>query len=343
MRGTRRLLGRRAGILALCALGAIAGSGGCAGGDEAPESPPARQFAFEETYGSGPVRLALRLEKSEIKLSDRVVLEQELLIEPGFAAEFPEYLPEDFDGFSVIAIEYPDGEPALQSEDTSKRRRYRKWLTLEPDRSGSLTIASLVVYFQETGKQEEHHFLTEELAVEVQGLESIDSFTVRAERGIFEEPPLEIEDPRLLWAAGGVGALALATLAYLWATRRERPPPPPPPAQEVAYAALRRLIAERLIERGEVELFFVHLSGILREYVENRFQVHAPERTTEEFLVEASRATAPELARHRGRLGEFLRLSDQVKFARYAPETAAIQASFDVVKQFIEETREDRA
>jgi len=94
-----------------------------------------------------------------------------------------------------------------------------------------------------------------------------------------------------------------------------------------------------LVEKGEIERFFVILSAILREYIENRFLVRAPERTTEEFLEEAARDRA--LQGHRSRLGEFLSLCDQVKFARYTPEESAIQGAFDVTKRFLEETRSD--
>ncbi len=92
----------------------------------------------------------------------------------------------------------------------------------------------------------------------------------------------------------------------------------------------------RLLEKGEIERFFVILSAILRDYIERRFGVHAPERTTEEFLEEA--AAHPALAKHRGRLGQFLSLADRVKFARYRPDDEAVQGAFDAAKQFISET-----
>jgi hypothetical protein len=111
------------------------------------------------------------------------------------------------------------------------------------------------------------------------------------------------------------------------------------PPHELAYESLRRLVALGLIEKGEVEVFFVHLSAILRQYIENRFQVRAPERTTEEFLVEA--AKNPTIEHHRVRLGEFLKLSDQVKFARFRPEAATIQGAFDTLKSFLAETTPD--
>jgi hypothetical protein len=314
------------------------------------ESAPAIDFAFKEAFGSGPVRLFLRLEKTKIQLSDRVVLEQELVVEPGFLAEFPEYLAEDFEGFSVVEIDYLDETPPVVGNEiddktraiAARKQRYRKRLTLEPNRSGDLAIAPLAVYFLEVdGKKKELHFFTDEVAISVARVENFSDLSIHDDRDILEAPPLVIEDRRLLWTATGLGAMGIIVGAYLLLRRRERYVPPPPPAHVIAYEALRRLVAQKLLENGEIEAFFVHLSAIVRQYIENRFAVHAPGRTTEEFLREASRSKV--LARHRERLGEFLGLSDQVKFARFEPESSVIQGSFDVVKQFIEETKSDDA
>jgi len=40
-------------------------------------------------------------------------------------------------------------------------------------------------------------------------------------------------------------------------------------------------------------------------------------------------------------LGEFLKLSDLVKFAKHNPTTEQIQKTFDLVKNFIEKTKSD--
>ena len=57
------------------------------------------------------------------------------------------------------------------------------------------------------------------------------------------------------------------------------------PAHEQAYRELERLLARELIEKGQVKEFYAGVSGVLRRYIENRFGLKAPERTTEEFLV----------------------------------------------------------
>jgi hypothetical protein len=336
---------RRSLVAWLCA--AIACGCGESPSSSGPASPgaAASKPAYEDSSSNGPVTLTLRIDRTEIRLSDRITLEQELVIEPGFEADFPEYLPEDFDGLNVVKIDRDDVAPrSTEAADSSappdtpakSPRRLRKRLVLEPLKSGDLAIAPLAAYARESGKAEESVIETKEIRITVKGIESAEVQPLRDARGPLPPPEAERGHTRLLIAAGGVAVLVFA--GFFWwrlGGRTERVVPRPPP-HEVAWEALRRLVSQGFIEKGEVEVFFVYLSAILREYVENRFEVHAPERTTEEFLEEAARSVS--LAQHRARLGEFLRLSDEVKFARFQPEPALIQGSFDTVKRFIEET-----
>ncbi|UCD51176.1 MAG: hypothetical protein JSW27_00820, partial [Phycisphaerales bacterium] len=112
------------------------------------------------------------------------------------------------------------------------------------------------------------------------------------------------------------------------------------PAHELAYARLRVLVAENLVEAGRIKEFYERISGILRHYIEDRFDLRAPERTTEEFLVELQR-TDVLAASDKEVLGEFLMHCDLVKFAKHDPTTEQIQRTFDLVKDFIERTKSD--
>ena len=112
------------------------------------------------------------------------------------------------------------------------------------------------------------------------------------------------------------------------------------PAHEVAYERLRALVNEDLISAGRIKEFYEHISDILRHYIEHRFSLKAPERTTEEFLAELANADVL-LAADKQRLGEFLQHCDLVKFAKFNPTTQQVQETFDLVKDFIEKTKSD--
>ena len=113
------------------------------------------------------------------------------------------------------------------------------------------------------------------------------------------------------------------------------------PAHEVAYARLRALVAEELVEAGRIKEFYERISGILRHYIEDRFDLHAPERTTEEFLAELRYAQTLASA-DKSVLEEFLTHCDLVKFAQHDPTTEQVQRTFDLVKDFIERTKSEQ-
>ena len=150
---------------------------------------------------------------------------------------------------------------------------------------------------------------------------------------------VEIADSRWTWWVGAV-LLAVAGLAGVWWLRsrgRDAAAEPPLAPHERARIELARLETDRLPERGEVEPFYVRLSDIVRAYVEGRFGIAAPDRTTQEFLREASRD--PRLAgEHERELAGFLRSADMVKFAEARPDPEACGRSLEAMRSFVERT-----
>ncbi|MCX6998393.1 MAG: hypothetical protein NTV49_15230 [Kiritimatiellaeota bacterium] len=145
------------------------------------------------------------------------------------------------------------------------------------------------------------------------------------------------------WLSALLIAAALAGLAVvLFRLYRRRPSarrngPPPLPPHQVALAALQALLRRGWIEAEHVEPFYVELSAIVRRYLEDRFQLRAPERTTEEFLREAATAGALTPA-HQALVGAFLEQSDLVKFARYHPPSGAMRAAYAAAERLVQET-----
>jgi hypothetical protein len=143
------------------------------------------------------------------------------------------------------------------------------------------------------------------------------------------------------WVAGALAAAltAAAVAGYLWWRRRQaaEEAAPPLPPWEVAYRRLRELAARQLPEAGKYGPYYVDLSAILRYYIEDRFQLHAPEQTTPEFLDAAGRAGLLS-EDHQGLLARFLRHCDRVKFAQYEPTPEEMEQSYAVVLQFVQET-----
>ncbi len=150
--------------------------------------------------------------------------------------------------------------------------------------------------------------------------------------------PMAIPNP-WLWAACLVGVLLLAALAWwLWRRRRRQQPALPPevviPPHEKARAKLR----EALSLLDQPRPFCILVSDTIRVYLEERFHLHAPERTTEEFLEELQSSALLGFDQKRT-LGEFLLGCDLVKFARYEPGKAELQNIYDAANRLVDETQ----
>ena len=148
--------------------------------------------------------------------------------------------------------------------------------------------------------------------------------------------------PMWVWVLPGVAviALGLGWLASYWLRQRRTivRQPPPPPAHETALNALRLLQSKGYVERNEVEPFYTELSGIVRAYLEDRFDLRAPEQTTEEFIRDAAETRSLN-AEQKTLVGAFLEQSDLVKFARFHPGAEAMQDAFAAAEHLVQETK----
>jgi hypothetical protein len=155
-------------------------------------------------------------------------------------------------------------------------------------------------------------------------------------RGI--KAPVEI--PSIwTWVWWTFAALALAAIGW-WAWQRWRkkkessPLAPVIPPHERARERLREALG--LIHQPRP--FCISVSDTIRLYLEDRFSLHAPDRTTEEFLDELQTSAVLTLDQKRT-LGEFLMRCDLVKFARYEPAEPELRGLYDAAVRLIDETQ----
>lgn len=295
---------------------------------------------IERTASRGPVDVTVRLEPSEPVIGDPVHLEIEVLADDGVEVLMPEF-GEALDRFLIL-----DFAPTDDVAPDGRNRHVQSY-NLEPPRSGKQSIPPLLIEFvdRRPGSKpapdgaDAYEVLTDRIDFEVQSVLPEDaSDELRPMPGRLS--PLGVAGVPY-WAIGTALAVLLvagAPLAYrVWSARqvalRRRS------AYEVARAELDALLQwERHPSAERVEAFYVKLSGIIRQYLEDRFELRSPELTTEEFLVVASRSPdlGPDL---RSRLGDFLKRADLVKFAGMVPGPAEIDESIEAARRFLEETR----
>jgi hypothetical protein len=135
------------------------------------------------------------------------------------------------------------------------------------------------------------------------------------------KPPVAIPS---VWAwlgpvlIGLAVALVAALLVWYWRAPAGRRTAALPAVIIPPHVRARERLRGALELIGQPKPFCIAISHGLRVYLEERFQLRAPERTTEEFLDELQ--SSPRLSlRQKESLGEFLVRCDLVKFARHEP------------------------
>ncbi len=152
------------------------------------------------------------------------------------------------------------------------------------------------------------------------------------------KPPVEIPNDWawLWWTLAAVALIAAGVWLWIWWKRKHARPvavvvvPP--------HMRAKQKLAEALALIHDPRLFCIAVSDALRWYLEERFRLHAPERTTDEFLVELQSSNAL-LAGQKSGLGEFLQNCDLVKFARFEPTEAALRELHEAALRLVDETQ----
>lgn len=162
-----------------------------------------------------------------------------------------------------------------------------------------------------------------------------------------QNPTNIIEDLRFLtephpmwWFIGVVTILLLAVLIYKLIQRQGKKTAQT--IEEIQEQPFEDALAEleklrTIMKKENSKEYAIRASGIVRRYIERRFGIVAPNRSTEEFLAEAHRSDAL-LRSHRELLGEFLASCDYLKFAKAFAEKEELEKLQENAVNFVKAT-----
>ncbi len=297
---------------------------------------------LEKSTRKGPVVATVRLEPRQPRIGDPILLTLNVTAEKGVELIMPEF-GQVMERFTII--DFVKNEKIDDQGQTVSSHRYE----LQPPRSGKQTIPPILVEFvdRRNGSKpapegfDSYELLTERLSFEVQSVLPSD---VQVELN----PPLG--ELSLMGSSGGriwawvMGLLLLFAAAFwgwrVWLASRQKARRRS--SYEIAMGRLTELVTRSRNDPKQVDAFFVELSAIVRWYLENRFELRAPELTTEEFL--DSMSQSPDLSEgHQAMLREFLRQADLVKFATFVPSKQDTDESVTAARRFLEETRQEES
>lgn len=280
----------------------------------------------------GNIKARLLLTPSRVRLSDTATL----ILQIEYADKFQPILPEFGDSLGDFDIVGIDNRLVSHRDDRTVRELV---LSLVPQRTGTIDIWPLSIEYRDrdTGKDAAPQVLRLP-ANRIEVLSPVDPKNVSLDDIAFPLQPLGrrrgLSGFLIATLVVGVGLLMAFLLYFLLRTRRRtrRQTLSPENLEDIARERLRELLDSRLHE-SDVHAFYIELTAIVRWYVEQVTGIHAPERTTEEFLYEISRLRpahpflTPIIRRD---LQEFLEAADMVKFARFRPTSEETLKGFQV-------------
>jgi hypothetical protein len=308
------------------------------------DTPQPENKGLLKTYDQGHFTLIQKTDKNELTVADQLEVVLETSTPENTTVEFPTYSASlgDFTLMDTNII------PArMAGSGTDVRVIHVVKYLVEPYLPGTYSIPQMTVTYRDRNSESEStRLVTEELQVTVKSLRGQDTTSVEIKD---IKGPLSLPQNTGLQILLGIIFLLLILLGvagFLYWQKNygnKKPVEIQLRPEEIALQELEKLLAEDLLARGEIKLFHLRISDILRHYIENRFGYQAPDRTTEEFLTELSlvrsqKDTFP--GRFKSLLVDFLTQCDLVKFAKHEPTIAESEKTVSLCREFVEKTKE---
>ncbi len=241
------------------------------------------------------------------------------------------------------ASEEKSDSPALSIKDSGlfrkgifKKKRFTQWYKFSTYSVGKYIIPEFIVKYKDSLNSAILSLKIPAQEFEIKSLLEKDSKDIKDIKGPIS-PAEKFKKFLLMLAAFLILSGAVWLSLRFWRRKQKEYASRVKPAWEFAYQMLEEL---RLLDypgRGKVKEYYFELSYIVRHYLEDRFNLRAPEMTTEEFLAKVG-DYAELNSEVRSVLKDFLISCDMVKFAKYAPPREEIDLSFNLAKQIIDKT-----
>ena len=291
------------------------------------------QDALKDESSNKSVNVTAGVDKARATIGDEINYK--------ITVDFPEnievFFPETQDKIGGLTVK--DFAVSDIKRDEGRITRELNYV-LETYKTSSYIISAFDIKYKEKLKSEIEVAKTPEIFVEVVTVLDADASDVR---GI--KPPVSLDKRYfklyiIIAIVFGVLLLVAIVLHYVYHRKQAETESIPEPlsAYQIAYNDLESLRAMDLVSKGQIKEYYYRLSNIVRHYIENRFKLMAPERTTEEFLLEMT-VTGKLSGVHKELVGNFLEHCDMVKFAAYGPDSREIESSFNSAKKLVDETK----
>lgn len=300
---------------------------------------------IEKVAERGPIHLKVSIDKDHVAVAEPL----RLMIEASVPENYELTMPSPGEALAALQVKSAKEPPSTIVDGVKHSRQEYE---LESLTSGEQTIPAMTIHYRES--QAAATTQAASAPAPIEGELSSEPFTINVVSALAgDADPANLEHLRdikgtvdvplahsrrwVIWASVAVFIILLGVALYLFTNNRNKKQDPPISPSAWAFGQFRMLEEDRLIEQGLYHAFYSRLSDIVRQYIERRFSLMAPERTTEEFLREV-RHNPLLRDEHQRLLRNFLESADMVKFALYEPHREEAEKAFSAAREFVDET-----
>ena len=272
------------------------------------------------------------VDTNQIRIGEQFHLELNAIAYPNTEVLFP-VLPDTFNHFEIVNRGKIDTVPA------SNPLKLRQQFTVTSFDSGFFVLPPFPFLVRNLKNSVADTLTTEALLM---GIRTISVDTTKEIKDI--KPLMNVPYPwkeKLPYLLGGLLLIAgLIYLAIRYSKRKKvviiAPPKPKTPVHIRTIQKLKSIEEQKLWQNGFVKKYHIEVSDSIREYIEERFGIHAMEQTSDETL----KLFGPRQisAGEKEKLQYILQLADMVKFAKVEPIALENEQTIAYAYDFVNST-----
>lgn len=320
------------------------------------------QKDYEKSYVREGFELNLSLADAESNLLKPFEISLEIITSSNNEIEAVELVePDGLENFEDFSVEQIESEKLA---DGRVKLLYK--VSLLPTMTGNIEIPELKITYQsdiepavqgnEEAKEEseggdersgEQTILTEPIAVQVQSFLTSEDNKSEVFKNLDVMPVIKVWTAKKYIVVFLVALIiVLAAVVLFVMLKRKKKAVKEKEVFETAHVIALRLLEKfdrsGLLAGEQFDLFYTRISDILRYYIECRFDVNAPDLTTEEFF-DRIRNTDQIDSDSRAELKNFFDICDMVKFAKHRPGSEDMKYARAVVEEFVNKTADQES
>jgi len=327
-------------------------------------------FSVSATFAQD-IKIKATLKNPSILLGDQTEVKLEMSHLSGYYVHFPLFIPSDTLISEVEIISYSELDTV--KEETSSRLTVSQTLTIQAFEAGFFEIPAFKFLYAKNGSLSDtiagsvDTIISNTMRLEVLGyqfdenmqLDTINTFAELLEykydtdsTGIVKLNPLlptPLTFEEFFYSYGIIIAviilIAMATvIGYYYYKRRKAQQitvvrqKPKEPAHIIALRELDNLEREKLWQSSQVKEFYIHLTDIMRQYIQNRFNMPAMESTSYEILETFGRTGLINIELQE-KIHQLLVTGDFVKFAKSIPKPNENEMNMKNAYDFVLKTK----